>query len=114
MSVIAVLSPARDGGWTGTIRTLTINTRVKFVPNENRANDKAPAFRIFAGSSRVGDAWKARSGGNKPKDYFRVRLDDPSLAEPLSAALFTSDDGKSAEMIWNRRQASEGKDKHAE
>ena len=64
-------------------------------------------FRVFAGQSRIGDAWAARSGGESPKDYLRVRLDDPSLPEPISAALFQSDDGKQAQLVWNRRKSEQ-------
>lgn len=93
-----------DGGWAGSVQTLTINTKLRFVPNDNRDSDSAPAFRVFAGQSRVGDAWEARSGGDEPKDYLRVRLDDPSLLEPLSAVLFIGEDGQSAQLVWKRRR----------
>ena len=105
MSSIGTFTPAKDGGWAGSIQTLTIHTRLRFVPNDNRDNDNAPAFRVFAGQSRIGDAWEARSNGDKPKEYLRVRLDDPSLAEPISAALFPSEDGRTAQLVWNRRKA---------
>ena len=104
MFVIGTFTPAKDGGWTGNIHTLTINAKLRFVPNDNRDSDNAPAFRIFIGRSGVGDAWSARSNGESPKDYLRVRLDDPSLPEPLSAALFQSDDGNGAQLVWNRRR----------
>jgi uncharacterized protein (DUF736 family) len=104
MSVIGDFVPAKDGGWTGSIRTLTINTKVRLVPNDNRENDNAPAFRVFVGASRIGDAWEARSNGDSPKDYLRVRFDDPSLSEPISAALFPSEDCKTAQLVWNRRR----------
>jgi uncharacterized protein (DUF736 family) len=105
MSVIGTFTPAKDGGWTGSIRTLTITAKVRLVPNDNRDNENAPAFRVFVGQSRIGDAWQARSSGDSPKDYLRVRLDDPSLPEPISAALFHSEDGKDAQLVWNRRKA---------
>ena len=37
---------------------------------------------------RIGDAWEARTAGNNPKSHLRLRLDDPSLPAPLTAALF--------------------------
>ncbi len=107
MSVIGTFTPAKDGGWTGSIRTLTINTKVRLVPNDNRDNENAPVFRVFAGQSRIGDAWTARSGGDNPKDYLRVRLDDPSLPELISAALFQSEDGKEAQLVWSRRRTDD-------
>jgi len=105
MSAIGTFTRAKDGGWTGSIHTLTINTKVRLVPNDNRDNENAPVFRVFVGQSRVGDAWAARSGGDSPKDYFRVRLDDPSLPDAISAALFQSEDGNAAQLVWNRRKA---------
>lgn len=103
MSVIGTFTQVKDGGWTGSIQTLTINAKVRLIPNDNRDHENAPAFRVFVGQSRVGDAWEARSGGDKPKDYLRIRLDDPSLPEPISAALFPSEEGTEAQLVWSRR-----------
>lgn len=105
MAVIGMFTPSKEGGWTGTIHTLTINTKVRLVPNDNRDNEKAPAFRVLVGRSRIGDAWAARSNGDEPRDYLRVKLDDPSLAQPLTAALFWSADSSDAQLVWNRRRA---------
>jgi len=104
MSTIGHFILAKDGGWTGAIRTLTIDAKLRLVPNDNRDHENAPAFRVFVGTSRIGDAWEARSGGDNPKDYLRVKLDDPSLPEPISAALFPSEEGKEAQLVWNRRR----------
>jgi uncharacterized protein (DUF736 family) len=56
----------------------------------------------MAGESRIGDVWEARSVGETPKNYLCVRFDDPSLLEPITAALFPSEDGGSAQLVWNR------------
>jgi uncharacterized protein (DUF736 family) len=104
MSVIGIFTPSRDGGWIGTIRTLTIDAKIRLVPNDNRDRDNAPAFRVFVGNSRVGDAWEARTSGDNPKDYLRLRLDDPSLPGPIAAVLFPSEQGDKAQLVWNRRR----------
>lgn len=104
MTVIGTFVPAKDGGWIGGIHTLTIKVRLRFVPNDNRENENAPAFRVFVGRSRIGDAWQARSSGEEPKDYLRVRFDDPSLPEPINAALFQSENGEKAQLVWNRKR----------
>jgi uncharacterized protein (DUF736 family) len=104
MPVIGTFTPAKDGGWAGTIRTLSMNATVRLVPNDNRDSAGAPAFLLIFGRTRIGEAWEARSGGEAPKEYLRVRLDDPSLIAPLSAALFPSADGAAAQLVWNRRR----------
>ena len=103
MAQIGSFAPASNGGWSGSIRTLTIDAKVRLVPNDNRENENAPAFRVLVGQSRIGDAWEARSSGEHPKDYLRVRIDDPSLYEPINAALFPSEDGGAAQLVWSRR-----------
>jgi uncharacterized protein (DUF736 family) len=105
MAVIGKFTPGTNGGWIGTIRTLTIDVKVRLVPNDNQDNERAPAFRVFAGGSELGAAWRERSSGDNPRDYLNVRLDDPSLPGPISAALFESADGKEAQLLWNRRSS---------
>src|SRR5579862_705590 len=103
MSVIGTFIPTKEGGWTGTIRTLTIEVKARFVPNDNRDGERAPAFRVFAGRSELGAAWVEHTSGENPREYLSVRLDDPSLPEPISAAMFEAADGKDAELVWSRR-----------
>jgi len=105
MAVIGTFAPAKDGGWVGSIRTLTINAKVRLVPNDDRSSKKAPAFRVFVGNSRIGDAWEAKTGGLNPKDYLKVRVDDPVLPEPITVAMFPSDADGAAQMLWTRRHA---------
>lgn len=102
MSTIGSFIQTKEGGWIGTIHTLTLNAKVRFVPNDNRPSDLAPAFRIFAGHSEIGAAWRRTSGGDHPKSFLSVRLDDPGLPEPLMAALFESGDGREAQLVWKR------------
>lgn len=104
MAVIGAFTPAKDGGWIGTIRTLTIDAKVRLVPNDDRTSKNAPAFRVFVGSSRIGEAWEAKTAGLSPKSYLRVKLDDPMLPEPITAALFHSDDQSEARLLWSRKR----------
>jgi uncharacterized protein (DUF736 family) len=41
----------------GSIKTLTLNIKAKFAPSD-KENDKAPDYRIFAGATEFGAAWK--------------------------------------------------------
>ena len=102
MAVIGTFTPAKDGGWVGTIRTLTINTKVRLVPNDDRSSKRAPAFRVFVGNSRIGEAWQAKTGGLNPKDYLRVSVDDPVFPKSINAAMFVSENGDRAQLLWSR------------
>lgn len=108
--VIGNFKPSRGGGWEGEVRTLIANAKVRFVPNDDRAGPNAPMFRVMVGSSRVGDAWESRWGGNHSRSYFRVSLDDPFLPAPISGALFPDEEGASAQLVWTRPPKDEDKD----
>jgi uncharacterized protein (DUF736 family) len=49
MPVIGTFIPSKDGGWIGSIRTLTVDAKVRFVPNDDRHSSIAPTFRVFIG-----------------------------------------------------------------
>ena len=65
---------AHNNGFAGTIRTLTLNVKVKFVPND-KGSENAPDFRIQSASDYdIGAAWKKVSQGDR--EYLSVTLDD--------------------------------------
>jgi uncharacterized protein (DUF736 family) len=90
-----------DDGYSGTIRTMTINVKAAFVANDKNGNDKAPDFKIVAGDRDLGAAWKAKTKGEEPQEFLRVELDDPGFAAPLRAALFSSG-VESNVLVWSR------------
>lgn len=100
MAIIGTFTKTRDG-YVGTIRTLTGSAKTRFVPNENRDNENAPLYRLFAGKAELGAAWPAKTEGEKPFEYLSVKLDDPSFPEPVYAALFDDEDD-SARLVWTR------------
>jgi uncharacterized protein (DUF736 family) len=51
---------AADNGYTGSVKTLTLNVKAKFVATE-KENDKAPDFRIFAGATDYAELSVMRS-----------------------------------------------------
>ncbi|MDR5729982.1 MAG: DUF736 family protein [Terriglobia bacterium] len=102
MSIIGHFTASKDGGWEGTIQTLSINTKIRLVPNDNQSVDKAPAFRVFVGKSEIGAAWKVRSQGENARDYLSVKLEDPAFVEGVHAALFEGTESHRATLVWNR------------
>jgi len=89
---------AADNGYTGSVKTLTLNVKAKFVATE-KDNDKAPDYRIIAGATEFGAAWKKTSKEGRP--YTSVKLDDPSFPAPIYASLIEAEDGAS-NLIWSR------------
>jgi len=89
---------AQDDGFTGTLRTLILNVKVKIVPIP-KESDNAPDYRIVAGTVEVGAAWKKISKANRP--YLSVVLDDPSFPATLYARLIEGEEG-AHNLMWSR------------
>lgn len=87
---------------TGAVRTLTLNVKtVKFVPTEGDS-ERGPDFRIFAGASEFGAAWK-KTARETQREYLSVKLDDPSFPAPIYASLVEGEDSEGHNLIWSRR-----------
>lgn len=100
MALIGTFSKSSEG-YSGTIRTMTINVKAALVLNDKNGNDKAPDFKVVADGKELGAAWRAK--GKEDKDFLRVELDDPSFAAPIRAALFENGEEGKAALVWNRR-----------
>jgi uncharacterized protein (DUF736 family) len=90
-----------EAGFTGAVKTLTLNVKAKFIPAE-KESDKAPDFRILAGAVEFGAAWKKTAQNGR--EYLSVRLDDPSFAVPIFANLIEGEEANH-QLIWSRRSA---------
>ena len=98
MAQIGSFTRGEDGTLTGTIRTLSLNVKARFVPAEASSNEKAPALRVFAGPVEIGAAWKRTSKENTL--YYSVKLDDPSFPTPIFANLVEIEGGYT--LVWSR------------
>jgi len=86
--------------FTGSVKTLNINAKAAIKATE-KSSDKAPDYRVFAGSTEFGAAWKKTS--NEGRHYLSVKLDDPSFPAPIYATLVEGEDTDSYSLIWSRR-----------
>ena len=89
---------AQGNSFTGSVRTLTLNVKVKFIPND-KPGQKAPDYRILAGTLEIGAAWKKVSKADRP--YLSATLDDPSFPATIYARLVEAEDG-THNLIWSR------------
>lgn len=100
MATIGTFTSA-DGGFTGSIRTLLVNTRAALRATEPGSGEKAPDYRVLTDKgAEIGAAWRrqARSGS----EYLSVRLDDPSFPAPVFASLVAADETGGFNLIWSR------------
>lgn len=74
MATIGSFTKDEAGDYNGSIKTLTLDVKRAVLRRVETDNDKAPDFRIFAGQTEFGAAWKKTSRENR--DYLSVKLDD--------------------------------------
>ena len=73
MPVIGTFSAVKDG-YAGTIRTLTVSTKIRVIANDRKEAEGAPDFRIMAGPAEIGVAWRKTKkdfGGDLPARQAR-------------------------------------------
>ena len=104
MATIGTFTKSGDD-FSGTVKTLALNVKAKIARAE-KENDKAPDYRIFAGATEFGAAWKKTSGAGR--EYLSVKLDDPSFTTPIYANLFDDEGGETFSLIWSRGRRSNG------
>lgn len=99
MNIIGNFTKQSDG-YVGTVRTLTVEVKVRLVPNE-KGSENAPDYRVqTAGNYEIGAAWRKVSGATE-RPYLSVTLDDPSFPATLYARLVESEGG-SYDLVWTR------------
>ena len=99
-------------GFTGHLRTLTLDIELTLVPADHADAENAPDYRNHLGADtdgpEVGAGWKRT--GERAGDYVALLIDDPILTQPLRANLFQSDvKGKTFTLLWTRPAKREEK-----
>jgi uncharacterized protein (DUF736 family) len=106
MPVIGTFTATKDG-YAGTIKTLTISAKVSILANDRKETEAAPDFRVVTGTTEVGAAWRRYKQGTE-ETYLRVKLDDPSLPQPIWGALLEPSEDGVARLLWRRDRREEG------
>lgn len=91
-------------GFSGHVRTLTLDIAVVVVPADASDAENAPDYRVHLSEEdgpEVGAGWKRSS--EKAGNFVSLLLDDPAFTQPIRANLFLSPDDKTAWTLhWNR------------
>ena len=104
MAHIGTFTRTTDG-FSGRLRTLTLDVELVLVPVEKADAENAPDFRIHLGDDEagieVGAGWKRT--GEKAGAYVSLLIDDPVFTQPIRANLFQADaSGSTFHLLWNR------------
>ncbi len=96
-------------GYSGHLRTLTLDVQLALVPAEPSDTENAPDYRVHLGDDgdgsevgpEVGVAWKRT--GEKAGEYVSLLFDDPVFTQPIRANLFRSDTNNASWALhWSR------------
>lgn len=91
-------------GFSGRLRTLSLDVELVIVPADNSDAENAPNYRIHVGDEEgpeVGAGWTRT--GEKAGEYLALQIDDPTFTQPLRANLFQSGSDRSAfHLLWTR------------
>ena len=79
MPAIGYVTRSEDGSFVGQLKTLSIpGVDIQIVPNDRKANDRQPDYRVTAGDVEIGAGWNRRSetSGN---DYVSLAFAAPEF-----------------------------------
>ena len=102
----------QKSGYSGHIRTLSLDIAVAIVTAEANETENAPDYRVHAENDEgpeIGAGWKRSS--EKAGDFVSIQLDDPTFPQPIRANLFQNGDDKSSwSLHWSRPRDRAEKD----
>ncbi|CDX24350.1 conserved hypothetical protein [Mesorhizobium plurifarium] len=102
-----------ESGYSGRIRTLSLDFALVFVPVDKTDVENAPDYRIRLGDEdgvEIGAGWLQT--GDRAGAYVSVVLDDPSFVQPIRARLFQADEnGRDWGLHWTRPRKRDEQDK---
>jgi hypothetical protein len=75
MATIGSFTKSGDD-FTGAVKTVALNVKTKIARAE-KENDKAPDYRIFAGQTEFGAAWKKTSGAGRRSSPYAALAPRP-------------------------------------
>jgi len=104
MPAIGHVTKQKDGGYSGHLATLTVQSPIEFIPIKDKVSDRHPDFRLMAGKVEVGAAW-VKTGKESKEDYVSVTITAPEFGpKRLYANLGRAagqDDPSVFAIIWN-------------
>jgi uncharacterized protein (DUF736 family) len=78
MPAIGQVTKQTNGGFKGQIKTLSIRADIDIVPNNSKAADTQPDFRVLTQGVEIGAGW-VRKGEVSGKEYVSLSLAAPEF-----------------------------------
>lgn len=111
MNTIGLVRKKTDGSFAGHITTLAFDVSIRILPVAEKPSDELPDYRVLGrpignGKRRechLGAGW-IRISKSSGAEYVSLKLDDPSLCEPIHASLGRTpgQDEDTYVIVWNR------------
>jgi len=99
---LALSRRTRPAGFSGAVKTLTLNVKAQFRPAE-KMNGQGPGLPHLRRPDRVRRGVEANLEGWARLSL--VKLDDPSSPAPIYASLVEIEDSEGLSLIWSRRNS---------
>ena len=104
MAAIGYVTRQDDGSFKGQLRTLSIRADIDIVPNNRKATDGQPDYRVVTNGVEIGAAWR-RTRRDSGAAYVSLSLAAPEFGpRKLYANLGRAagqDDENVFAVIWN-------------
>jgi len=104
MPAIGLVTKHTNGGFKGQIKTLSIRADIDIVPNNAKATDTQPDFRVLTQGVEIGAGW-VRKGEVSGKDYVSLSFAAPEFGPRKLYANLGRASGRDDEdvfaVIWN-------------
>jgi uncharacterized protein (DUF736 family) len=102
-TTIATLTQKQDGTLEGVFATLRVSASIAIVPNEHKASDNAPDYRIFnrRNGFEMGAAWN-RVSQRTGEEYISTKLEAPEIGVIFgNVAPAPGGDPAKKVILWN-------------
>ena len=78
MAAIGYVTREENGTYKGQLRTLSIRAEITITPNNRKAHDAQPDYRVLSGDVEIGAGWNRRSQTSE-RDYVSLALAAPEF-----------------------------------
>jgi uncharacterized protein (DUF736 family) len=78
MPAIGHVTRTKNGGFRGQLRTLSIRADIEILPNDRKAREAQPDYRVVSDEVELGAGWNRRSESSG-RDYVSLSLAAPEF-----------------------------------